>query len=142
MLRNVKAYAYRKAGNVKAHAYKKYQNIKRSTIEKLLEYFKVNSTDKAKVMRAYNGYKNSLNSKNTKKAYNASYNLVNSVISIAEKKARPAAKPVNSNPVSNSFKRGIVNRTIYMGPGFITRMKLRELGLMKYYSNQNKLTNK
>lgn len=126
------ANAKQRVANVRQRGRKYVYNIAtrkvgRGIIVKLLNHYKINSSDKERLLKSYNTYLNAMNNKNNtnarKKAENAAANFTNTMFRLYEKTTIP------NTPLSLGTKNGVIKKVAYWAPGVIGREGLRLIGI-------------
>lgn len=87
-------------------------------LSKVLNYYKLNQTDKKNFLNAYTKYINAINNQSRENARAAGVKFTNTLFKMYEKQTR------RRNPVSNGFTNGVQASALYWLPGVLIRRAL------------------
>jgi len=88
-------------------------------LSKVLNYYKLNQTDKRNFMNAYNKYLNAINNQSRENARAAGTKFTNTLFKMYEKQSR------RRSPVANGFTNGVQASALYWLPGVLFRRAVK-----------------
>jgi hypothetical protein len=112
------------------------RKVGKAALVKILNYYKVNSNNRNRLMLSYNRYLNAINSSSKKNAHNAAENaatqFVTALFQMYEKRARKAP-----NAVSRGIHNGVRKTILWWLPGVIYRGTIKNITGPRVQTNLN-----